>query len=75
MRLFVWNNPYSVSYGGSIAYAVAESEEDARAMIVGAPVNAYGLGAEYRPKPPMDILGPPDAVHELPYAEIYEWSE
>jgi hypothetical protein len=75
MKLYVWNRPYSVSYGGSIVYAVAESEEAARALAAVAPINCYGFGAEPRVGRRLDISGPPTAVHDLPYAEIYEWSE
>ena len=75
MKLFVWNNPYSVPYGGTCAYAVAETEEEARTMVFNAPVNSYGLGATEEPLPVLNIDGSPDAVHELPYAEIYFWSE
>jgi hypothetical protein len=76
MKLYVWKSPYGVSYGGSIAYAVAESEEDARALVIAAPVSEYGYDPERRGNnPDMDILGPPDRVCDLPYAEIYEWSE
>jgi hypothetical protein len=75
MKLYVWDNPYSVSYGRTIAYAVAESEEEARALVITAPVNRSGIGAEHVDHLDVKTLGPPDAVHELPYAEIYEWQE
>jgi hypothetical protein len=74
MKLFVWKEPYGVSYGSSIAYAVANTEEEARKLVESAGVSEYGR----YPKPrnfPLDPLGPPDRVLDLPYAEIYEWSE
>lgn len=75
MKLYIWNRPYPVAYGGSCLYAVAESEEAARALALTSPVNCYGFGAEPRQVGDWDLTRAPDAVHELPYAEVYEWSE
>lgn len=75
MKLFVWNNPYRVSYGGSLLYAVAESEEAAREMIARpTPRYAYGEYAE-TPLNFLPDLGPPTRVVDVPCAELYEWSE
>jgi hypothetical protein len=74
MKLFVWNSPYGVSYGGSIGYAVAETEEEARAVLISGFVSEYGN----TPRPiehPGLKLGKPDRVMDLPYGEFYEWSE
>ncbi len=74
MKLYVWNNPYDVAFGGSCAYAVADSEDEARALVEAASAAQYG----HEPKGSSEgakVPGPPDRVHELPYAEIYEWSE
>lgn len=74
MRLYVWNDPYHVSYGGSILYVVAETEEQARELAVAAPVAAFGNIREEGQK--WDFkLGAADRVLDLPCAEIYEWSE
>lgn len=73
MKLFVWNNPYGVSYGGSCLYVVAETEDQARALAVTASISKFGdapEGALGEQK-----LGPPDRVVDVPYAEVYEWSE
>lgn len=74
MKLYIWVNPYTVSYGGSVVYAVAENVERARQLAREAPRMAFG-GYE---KPPMGAaleLGAPDRILKLPCAEIYEWSE
>lgn len=75
MKLFVWNDPYVVKWGGSTAYAVAETEDEARALVMKAPISQYGLAAKGSAGLSEDVLGAPDRVVELPYAEIYEWSE
>lgn len=75
VKLFVWVNPYEVRYGGSMLYAVAEDEQQARALIAKeTPRFSYGDFA----KPPLlfnDLLGPPDRVLDVPCAEVYEWQE
>lgn len=74
MRLYVWNNPYKVSYGGSCLYAIAESEEQAREIAVTAITKSYG---EYNGQMLGDHvkLGAPTRSCDLPYAEVYEWSD
>lgn len=72
MKLFVWNNPYRVSYGSSMAFAVAETEEQAREIATASPAYAYG---EYEQKTPQVKLGAPDRIVELPCAEWHRWSE
>ena len=32
MKMFFWNNPYKVTYGGSVLFAIAETEEAARKL-------------------------------------------
>ena len=74
MQLYVWESPYPVTYGGSCAYAVAETVEQARELVSRAWVSEYG----YTPRPlgrKPDVSGEPTRVCDLPYAEIYEWSE
>jgi hypothetical protein len=73
MRLYIWNNPFHVMYGGSILYAVAETEDQARDEAIKAHVSRYGTALE-----PDHInlnLGPPIRSYQVPCAEIYEWSE
>lgn len=63
-----------VSYGSSVVYAVADSEEEARQLALVAPISCYGHDPEERKSPPYE-LGAPTRVVDVPYAEIYEWSE
>lgn len=74
MKLYVWNEPYGVDYGGSCLYAIAPDECSARALAEIAGVARYGYEPNGTPRGLRD-LGPPSRVHDLPYAEIYEWSE
>lgn len=73
MRLYVWKDPYSVRWGSSIVYAVATSEEEARKLATRAPVSHFGGSPDPSEGREME-LGVPRVV-DLPYAEIYEWSE
>lgn len=79
MKLFVWNDPLEVPWGGSILYAVAETVEQAREIAMKAPLAEYGLDHE-----PLTegstwegrfVLGEPIRIIEAPYAEIYQWNE
>lgn len=80
MKLFIWLDPYHVSYGASILYVIAGTEEKAREHAMTSIVMSYGT-----PNHPPEIycaadLPAPTRVIELTpeqpaYAEIYEWSE
>ncbi len=74
MKLYVWNNPYHVSYGGSFLYVVAKDLRSARVLADKARVIPYG---DCLPRGVLGTmkLGKPTRVLELPCAEIYEWSE
>lgn len=76
MKLFIWNNPFKESYGGSFVFAVAKTEDEARRIATTADVMAYG---EYDEGPLSSRLekplGEPTRVLDLPCAEAYRWSE
>ena len=73
VRLFVWSNPYPVSYGSSMVFAVAETVEQAREIAKTAPRYAYN---EFHSGDGCDaVLGEPIRVVDLPCAEWHEWSE
>ena len=72
MKLFVWSNPYRVSYGSSMVFAIAETLEQAKDIASKAPAYSYN---EYDQKTPQVNLGEPIRTVELPCAEWHEWSE
>ena len=73
VKLFVWVDPYPVNYGSSMVFAVAETEESARAQVEGAPSYSFG---QYENPPVKGLkLGDPTRIVELPCAEWHEWSE
>lgn len=73
MKLYVWSNPYPVSYGSSMVFAIAESEEQAREIAKTAP--CYSFNEYDNGKAPQDKLGKPIRVVDLPCAEWHEWRE
>jgi len=73
MKLYVWNTPYHIDYGSTCLYAIASSEDEARKIAENANVSKYGY--EPRGIAPIKLDRPPDRVHDLPYAEVYQWSE
>lgn len=73
MKLFVWCEPYDVSYGTSMFYAVAETVEEAKALAVGAP--NYAFGRYKQDGTPKVELGEPTRVLDLPCAEWVYWEE
>lgn len=75
MKLYIWNSPYPVSWGGAIIYALGNNVDEARAAAKTARRSQYGL------TPMGDVTGEaldvdrdPDRVMESG-AECYEWSE
>jgi hypothetical protein len=81
MKLFVWNDPIDISYGGCCAYVIAADVDQARALAVKAPTAYYGRapgrgdGVYCLKLNEADVARPPDRVLELPCAEIYAWEE
>lgn len=76
MKLFIWNDPYTVSYGGSFLFVVAKDEAQARKLAKTAQINKYGRS------PTDGILGDDLAlalgeprIEDLPHAECYHWEE
>lgn len=73
MKLYVWNNPFAVSYGGSCLYVLAPNLRAARKAALTARDAKYG--DVWRPETfKLDNLGEPDRVLSVPYAEVY-WHE
>ena len=75
MKLYIWRSPYVVSYGDSYAIAIANSVEEARQAIRAGKINEYGFGGGKPVPSDIDLDRIPDAIHEGPFGEVYEWSE
>lgn len=71
MKLFIWDNPYSIPFGGTLFFAIAETVEEARKIAETAP--GYYFGNENDPQRPK--LGEPSRVRDLPCGEFHSWSE
>lgn len=73
MKLFIWNDPYHVSYGSSLLIVAAETVEQARKLAEQGKCYKYGLYDKGNPAnvPAKD----PDRIVECPVAEWHEWSE
>lgn len=78
-KMFVWVDPYSVSYGSSLLIVVAESEEAARLEAAKGTMCSFGTPDNFQePKDwskLVEPLGAPDRVMDIPCAEWHEWSE
>jgi hypothetical protein len=75
MKVYIWNEPYEVSYGSSWLVVVAKTEEQARKLAERAAIRKYGLILDSDGVLGDSIkLGVP-RVENLPFAECYEWSE
>jgi hypothetical protein len=73
MKLYIWSNPYSVSYGSSMVIAIADNVDKAREIAKTAPAYSYN---EYEDKAPLwSELKEPTRVVELPCAEWHVWQE
>lgn len=73
MKLYVWVDPYQVSYGSSLVFAIAEDLDAAKEQARTGTAFAYGKYSE--PTPSNVILGDPDRIVDLPCAEWHMWSE
>lgn len=76
MKLFVWANPYDVSYGTSGLFVVANDLDEARTLAATGKRYSY---VEFEERSEGDMsriaLGEPTRVVDLPCAEWHEWSE
>ena len=74
MKLFVWCDPYDVSYGSTMVFAVADDLAAAKAQArVG---QGYSYGQYEDHKAPVTLeLGEPTRIVELPCAEWHMWQE
>ena len=75
MKLFIWNNPYSVSYGGSCLYVLANNLSEARKLALSSQDASFG-GPWKEKKVGIDVSKKkPDRIITKPYAEVYHWEE
>lgn len=73
MKLYVWANPYRVPFGSTMVFAVADSEESARAQAKAGAAYSYFQFPDSAPRE-ME-LGAPTRVVDLPCAEWHMVSE
>lgn len=72
MKLYVWSNPYRVSYGSSMVFAIADSLDEAKEIAANGKAYSYN---EYDQPTPKVSLGEPIRIVDLPCAEWHQWSE
>ena len=72
MKVYIWVNPYKVSYDSSLVVAVAPNLREARKQAAKGKLMKYG---EFEYPSPECILGKPDRVLATPIAEWYDWLE
>ena len=75
MKIYIWNNPHDLKYGGSFLFVAAENEDQAREYARSAPRVPYGMST-WEDQPLGDcVLGSPTRVINTPGGECYEWEE
>jgi hypothetical protein len=74
MKLYLWNEPYQVSYGSSLVFAVASSLEEAK-EIATTKATSWSYGDCQKTGIPLRDLGEPTRVLDLPCAEWHRWEE
>lgn len=77
LKLFVWADPWRVSYGSSVLYAVAETEAEARQLACKGRRFSYTKYEEELADMTrvVEELGHPTRVVDVPCAEYNQWSE
>lgn len=78
MKLYCWNSPVSVHYGGSFLVVAARTETAARRIAKDAIFLEYGR-TEKDPLPlgreAAERLGKPDHIYNCPAGLVYWWHE
>jgi hypothetical protein len=75
MKLFVWDSPYKVSYGGTCLYVIAKTVEDARMQAKQSHVSNFGDNPKNTEDLSSMIDRDPNRICKLPYAEMFFWQE
>lgn len=75
MKLYVWVDPYHVSYGSTMVFAVANTEEEARQQVMSGASCSYGKPGSDRGVPRDMALGAPHRIVDCPCAEWHMWQE
>lgn len=75
LKLYIWSNPYSVSWGSSLLFAIAHSEEDARQIAAKSKRYSYNIYEQDGWDMSKIVLEKPDRVLDVPCAEWHEWEE
>lgn len=78
MKLYVWNDPYQVIYGGSCLYVIANNLREARKLAATKCADASygGFNRKDMKSCKVDVSKmEPTSIHELPHAECYHWEE
>jgi hypothetical protein len=75
MKLYVWVDPYHVSYGGACLYVLAPGLDAAQNAALTALDAKYGHIHPADKPIKLEDLGEPTRVVSGPYAEVYNWSE
>ena len=75
MKLFVWADPYRISYGTSGFFAVAETVEQAREIAKSSPRYRYVEFHQEDGEMTEVVLGEPTRIVGIPCGEWHEWSE
>lgn len=75
VKLYIWNNPYRVAYGGSFLFVAASTLDKAK-KIAKDRAKQYHYGEFLHKDWSGNIpLGEPTRIVDLPGGEWYEWSE
>lgn len=75
LKMYVWADPYSVAYGSSKLVVVAENLRAAKKLAKTGAAYSYGQYSQSNDFARAIVLGKPDRVMSLPYAEWDEWRE
>jgi hypothetical protein len=80
MKMFIWDNPVLIKYGGSVIVAVAETIEEAREVATTQAQSSFvGLGIGRYPDKKEDysrfIQGEPSRVVDVPCVEVFYYQE
>jgi len=71
-KLFIWDDPYHVSFGSSYLVVAARDLDEAKKV---AATSENGRWSHMGIVGERLVLGNPSRVKELPYGEFQEWSE
>lgn len=76
LKLYIWNDPFTIPYGGSILCVVAYNLKSARTHGLNVICKDYGVrSSAYAEASQTIVTQAPRVIRKFPCAKFYHWEE